>query len=318
MLSTPPGTLQDLISDQNNQSQTSRYYELSGQVVGQVASSGQPIVLIQDGTYSAEVSASQTFLNATDWMDNGSIVRVLVKSVPSADAGAPSMLVLIAAGPESSVSALEKVLAADDAKIAANSRARAQSLYAQETSRSAYLSARYAESSSPVGVLSDRATAIYPAYYATISRLNPHLSPNDVSTITKSILYYADVYQLDPRLIVAMVTAESGFDPYSVSRTGAVGLGQLMPETASDLGVTNAFDPQQNIAAAVELLSSHVQRYGGAAPCGVVPINTLLLSMAAYNAGPGAVKKYGGVPPYRETQNYVRKVNEIYQQLCGS
>jgi hypothetical protein len=318
LLSTPPGTVANLQADQNSTPQKARYYEFAGQIVGQVTSDNQPIVLIDCQNQSFEVAASPSFFSSTDWMDSGSIVRVLVKSVPSADgSGSSSGLMLICAAPESSVSSLERKLATDEAEIQARVRLRLQGRSSVETSRSASTSMRFVNSNVPVDGLSERAAAIYPAYCATIARLNPSLSDTDVATITKSILYYSDAYQIDPRLIVAMVIAESGFDPNSVSRTGAVGLGQLMPGTAAGLGVTDAFDPVQNIAASVALLSRHVQHYGGAPACGIVPINTLLLSMAAYNAGPGAVKKYGGVPPYKETQNYVRKVRALYKQLCG-
>ena len=86
-----------------------------------------------------------------------------------------------------------------------------------------------------------------------------------------------------------------------------MGLGQLMPETARGLGVTNAYDPIQNIGAAVHLLRGHLDQYGG----------QIALTMAAYNAGPGAVHKYHGVPPYRETRRYVARVAALYRQLCG-
>jgi soluble lytic murein transglycosylase-like protein len=316
-LGTAPCSITDLAADQNNPASGSKYYEFSGRVVGQVSSDNQPVVLIQADTVSAEVQASQTFLTSTDWMTSGNVIRVLAKSVPNTADGSSAALVLIAAGPEYSVSTLEKKLAADEAKIAASAIARRLTRRTIETSRSASYSLRNFQNVEPVSGLSDRAAAIYPTYYRRIAQLNPRLTDDALAKITKSILYYADAYQLDPRLIIAMVTAESDFDPNSVSRTGAVGLGQLMPETAMEHGVTNPYDPEQNIAAAVQILSTHVQKYGGAAPCGVVPINTLLLTMAAYNAGEGAVRKYGGVPPYRETQNYVRKVNEIYRRLCG-
>jgi soluble lytic murein transglycosylase-like protein len=227
-------------------------------------------------------------------------------------------LQLVAAGPEDSIRTLEQQLAADQAKIDQMGRERQQlRQLGYSTSRSGTLARNYVASSVPVSGLSARAASIYPAYYNAVARLNPRLSGNDVATITKSILYYSDQYQLDPRLVVAMVIAESGFDPNCVSRTGATGLGQLMPGTAAGLGVSDPYDPVQNIAGAVRLLSNHVQEYGGAAPYGVVPMNTLMLTMAAYNAGSGAVRKYGGVPPYKETQSYVRKVNELYRELCG-
>jgi soluble lytic murein transglycosylase-like protein len=320
LLTSVPGSAIDLSADQNSQPVQSRIYEISGRIVGQVTSDGQPVVIMQSGTVSLEFSAPQAFLDATDWMDTGSIVRVLVKSIvpPNGDTS-DGILQLVAAGPETSVSALEAQMSAVEAQLKEKIQSRSgYRQYYSESSRSAELSSRYVASSVPVTGLSDRAAAIYPAYHDTIARLNPRLAESDVATITKSILIYSDEYQLDPRLVIAMIVAESGFDPDCVSKTGATGLGQLMPETAAGLGVTDAFDPQQNIAAAVHILSGHVQTYGGAAPCGVVPLNTLLLTMAAYNAGPGAVKKYGGVPPFKETQNYVRRVNRLYRQLCGS
>ena len=98
-------------------------------------------------------------------------------------------------------------------------------------------------------------------------------------------------------LLAAVAKQESGFNPQAVSSAGAQGLMQLMPSTAAGLGV-NAFDPQQAISGAAQLLSSYLQQYGGSVP----------LSLAAYNAGPGAVATYGGVPPYAQTQAYVSDI----------
>jgi soluble lytic murein transglycosylase-like protein len=326
LLEEVPGTAADLTVDQASPAPVTRMYELSGTISGVVSVSGSPTVLLTcpskpGSDKGVEFAVSQQFLDASsNWMSTDSTVRVLVQSLPSADGSSgANALTLYAAGPESDVSDLEKQLSALVSQL--RSRVQAQGgnrQYSAETSRSASMSSRYLSSDASVSGLSDRASAIYPSYHNMISRLNPRLGESTVSLITKSILSYADEYQLDPRLIIAMIVAESGFDPYSVSRTGAAGLGQLMPGTAAELGVTDRFDPQQNIAAAVHILSGHVQEYGGAAPCGVIPLNTLLLTMAAYNAGAGAVKKYGGVPPYRETQNYVRRVSELYRQLCGT
>jgi soluble lytic murein transglycosylase-like protein len=160
--------------------------------------------------------------------------------------------------------------------------------------------------------------SVYAPYRAFVAAENRNLSSYQVDAITTSILFYSQHEKLDPRLVIAMIMAESGFDPFSTSRTGAMGLGQLMPGTAAGLGVSNAYDPVQNIGAAVHILSSNVRNYGGAAPSGIVPINTLLLTMAAYNAGSGAVRKYQGIPPYRETQRYVRKVAAFYRRICGN
>ena len=148
--------------------------------------------------------------------------------------------------------------------------------------------------------------------------MNRRLSEHDVDKITTSVLYFSDRYNIDPRLVVAMIIAESGFDLHSTSHTGAMGLGQLMPGTARGLGVTNAYDPIQNIAASAHILRGNLDKYGGApADAGLIPFDRIALTMAAYNAGSGAVRKYHGVPPYRETQRYVAKVTALYKQMCG-
>lgn len=108
---------------------------------------------------------------------------------------------------------------------------------------------------------------------------------------------------LHPWLLVAVVRAESNFDPIAVSRAGAAGLTQLMPATASDLGVTDVFDPAQNLEAGAVYLRAMIDRF-----------ESLTLALAAYNAGPTTVDRYEGIPPYRETRNYVRKVTKWF---CG-
>jgi soluble lytic murein transglycosylase-like protein len=165
--------------------------------------------------------------------------------------------------------------------------------------------------------LSARAQPLYPAYYQFIARRNSKLTAAQVSQITFHLLNFADRYNVDPRLVVAMIIAESDFDPRSTSRTGAMGLGQLMPETARDLGVNNAYDIVQNLGGSINYLRSRLDTFAGrSGPDGAYSFNQVALAMAAYNAGENAVKKYRGVPPYRETQAYVKRVTSLYQQLC--
>lgn len=109
-------------------------------------------------------------------------------------------------------------------------------------------------------------------------------------------------HNVDPSLVRSVVKVESNFNPNAVSRKGAMGLMQLMPSTARSLNVSNPFDPQQNVDAGVRHLRKLLDSYGG----------DVRLSLAAYNAGSGAVARSAGVPHFRETQNYVRRITNLY------
>lgn len=108
----------------------------------------------------------------------------------------------------------------------------------------------------------------------------------------------ADTYGVDVELLKAMAKAESGFDPNATSKAGAMGVMQLMPATAKSLGVTDAYDPEQNIMGGAKYIASLLEQYDG----------NVSYALAAYNAGSGNVAKYGGIPPFEETQNYVAKI----------
>ena len=120
--------------------------------------------------------------------------------------------------------------------------------------------------------------------------------------IDAAIEQAASRHNVDPNLVRAVIKVESNFNPNAVSRKGAMGLMQLMPQTARQLRVANPFDPQQNVDAGVRHLKQLMENYGG----------DVKLTLAAYNAGQGAVARSGGVPHFAETRNYVKRITQLY------
>lgn len=114
-------------------------------------------------------------------------------------------------------------------------------------------------------------------------------------------------YKVDENLVRAVIRQESAYNPKATSHCGAMGLMQLMPDTAKELGCANAYDPYQNIMAGTKYLRQLLDQFDG----------NMTKAIAAYNAGPGAVSHYGGLPPYAETQDYVTKVLDNYRMYKG-
>ncbi|HNX75448.1 MAG TPA: transglycosylase SLT domain-containing protein [Candidatus Rifleibacterium sp.] len=133
------------------------------------------------------------------------------------------------------------------------------------------------------------------------------LLPNDDS-FSKYINEAAEVCGVDPYLIKSVIKVESDFDPQAMSSKGAQGLMQLIPSTARLVGCNDSFNPRQNILGGANYLKMMLKRFEG----------RIDYALAAYNAGPGNVEKHGGIPPFRETQNYVRKVRHYYKQYAAN
>ncbi len=145
-------------------------------------------------------------------------------------------------------------------------------------------------SAAGLGALAD-ASAVAPA----------PVPPTQIAALAQG---QGSIWGVDPKLITAVIANESGFNANATSKVGAQGLMQLMPATARSLGVSDPYDPAQNVAGGTRYLRGLLDRFHG----------DTKLAVAAYNAGPGAVEKYGGVPPYPETQNYVQNVLSSYER----
>lgn len=144
---------------------------------------------------------------------------------------------------------------------------------------------------------SPAATGIYPQANVNIPK-----APTNKHQLLGMISQIAKKHGVDEKLVNAVIKQESGFNPKAKSHCGAMGLMQLMPATAKGLGVTDPYNPVQNVDGGVRYLKSMLNKYNG----------NVILTLAAYNAGPGAVDKYDGVPPYKETQNYVKTILANY------
>jgi soluble lytic murein transglycosylase-like protein len=166
----------------------------------------------------------------------------------------------------------------------------------------------YWRDSSGAFVLSDKpkdaSARTYTVQQSASIRATRHVPGGRAALYDAVIQEQSNVHGVDANLVRAVIQAESAYNPRAVSAKGAMGLMQLMPSTAEEYGVLDAFNPMENIRAGVAYLKSLLVKYE----------QNVELALAAYNAGPAAVRKYGGtVPPYRETRNYVRKITSAVE-----
>lgn len=157
-------------------------------------------------------------------------------------------------------------------------------------------------------IVTPQEAAMVAHWYQWIMSFNRHLQPETAGKYAATVFRYSRPYRLDPRLVLSVVAAESAFEKDAVSKVGAVGLGQLMPDTAAQMGVVDIHDPVQNLQGAIRYLSIQMRRWQGRP-------DQLQRVLASYNAGEGAVEQYDGIPPYAETQAYVTYVLALYREL---
>ena len=158
---------------------------------------------------------------------------------------------------------------------------------------------------------SARETTVLDRYAAVLRNFDPGLDDDRARRLAYRTLLEASAYRLDARLVVALVAVESSWDPTAVSSAGARGLGQLMPGTAADLRV-DPDDPYGNLDGTIRHLRGLLDRYAR------YPVQARFeRAIAAYNAGGGAVDRADGIPPYAETQAYVRRVIALWRRLAG-
>jgi len=269
----------------------SRICEVRGRVKGTISIGEKHSLMLQrtDGE-SMMVSCDKI----PDWLSNNDTpARLLVKaSRPNESANIRATLLGVAA--EAQIEPLDEAQARKDQQVS-KKIVRPKK---RRNARTWYLPA----------------SQVTPIYANFIKTRNKQLTDRQAMTIAQGIVGFSIKYGVDARLIMAMVLCESGFNPNARSYAGAMGLGQLMPGTARGMGVSNAYDSMENLNATVRLIGGHMNNYRKSSGN---EFEALTLALAAYNAGSGAVRKWGGVPNYRQTKSYITKVVGWYRTFCG-
>ncbi|MBS1718770.1 MAG: lytic transglycosylase domain-containing protein [Armatimonadetes bacterium] len=269
-----------------------RVMELKGLVKGMMAVKGQQMALFEpyDGATTLFIECPD---GGEEWMLGGEIPTRMIVKVRRASAASEVKVSMMSAAPEKDISPLEAKEEAEAARKASATRQRNNKYTAMPTSQGEVLQ----------------------VYADFIKNWNKRLSKRESLHIANAVIGNSLRFGVDARLIMAILMAESDFNPLCKSHAGAMGLGQLMPSNVQELGLSNAYNVYENLYGTVQLVRGHLDKYRQ--QTGREDITTLALALAGYNAGDGTVKKYHGIPPYRETQAYVRKVIRYYRALAG-
>jgi hypothetical protein len=307
--------------------------ELPARVVGTIKGEGEAVTILFKFD---DVSQTVDVAKPPSWLTMGvTDVRLIVKAT-KVDTQLVPALQLIASLPEADAVILEAKLKSDADRLAEEERQRAEeNLLKRELESMSRSGFRDFRSTPPEGAgftgtiggsmkggiiggennaSVTQLLALVPDYAAYIMDRNKKLSPEQARLIAESVLAYSSTYGVDARLVISMIQYESNFNPRTTSHAGAQGLGQLMPDTSRSLGISDPFDIVQNVYGTVRTIRGHLERQGKEAKD---TYDQLVRALAAYNAGPGAVKKYGGVPPFAETEAYIERVVKTYFKLSG-
>jgi soluble lytic murein transglycosylase-like protein len=260
-------------------------------------------------------------INPPEWLNNGEVaVRLLIR-ISRSGPYEPLMAQLISVAPENDIAKVDEAYWRTEAQ-------KAKAAKAQASAPRPYNIASRGAGDGMYGWIGrghrhdtfvPSSDVVLAAYRNFILSRNRKLGLEVADEIAHSVISYSNGYRVDARLVMAVIICESDFRPLSTSHSGAMGLGQLMPDTALWMGVHNPYDLRDNLYGTIKLLRTHMDQFhvDSYPQWSDGYIKALELVLAAYNAGEGAVRRHGGVPPYRETQNYVVRVIDTFQRLCG-
>lgn len=276
-----------------------RVIEIQGTIKGSMKINGRTMLMLEKPDGQSEVIETP---NPPDWLVGNEVPARLIVRAHREDELARIHVDLLGAAPEADVHAVDlayaKRLEEERKRLASRSNNLRTTTRPPKAAKEWFLPA----------------SEVTPIYANFIRNYNRHVSLAKAMQIAQAVIGFSLRYGVDARLIMALLIAESGFNSQDTSHTGAMGLGQLMPGTARELGVQNPYDTTENLYGTVKLLSRHLNTYKSQTGD---DFESLVLALAAYNAGPGAVRRHGGVPPYRETQRYIKRIVSLYNGFCG-